>query len=33
MGFIGNDVKNGLWMTLNGGSLLVVSSPIVYEAK
>ena len=23
MGFIGNDAKNGLWMTLNGGSLLV----------
>ena len=23
MGFIGNDVKNGVWMTLNGGSLLV----------
>ena len=23
MGFIGNDVKNGIWMTLNGGSLLV----------
>jgi len=22
MGFIGNDVKNGLWMTLNGGALL-----------
>ena len=23
MGFIGNDVKNGMWMTLNGGSLLI----------
>lgn len=23
MGFIGDDVKNGLWMTLNGGALLV----------
>ena len=23
MGFIGNDVKNGIWMTLNGGALLV----------
>jgi len=22
MGFIGNDVKNGIWMTLNGGALL-----------
>jgi len=22
MGFIGNDVKNGMWMTLNGGALL-----------
>jgi len=22
MGFIGNDAKNGLWMTLNGGALL-----------
>jgi photosystem II stability/assembly factor-like uncharacterized protein len=25
MGFIGNDVKNGMWMTLNGGALLKTS--------
>lgn len=26
MGFIGNDAANGVWMTLNGGALLVSST-------
>ena len=30
MGFIGNDVKNGIWMTLNGGALLVSSDIASY---
>ena len=29
MGFVRGDIKNGLWMTLNGGKLLVTSSPNV----
>ena len=30
MGFVGNDLKNGIWMTLNGGALLVsVAVPLL----
>jgi len=30
MGFIGGDIKNGIWMTLNGGALLTTGKIIKY---
>lgn len=31
MGFVGNDASKGLWMTLNGGALLVTMFTAVFR--